>query len=283
MKALVRSTALFLLCPAFALADISVRVPVVTQIQGAVFYRTSITGGNGNETLRPVIRMRLYYRSPVDGSFQSPTLALADPLLPHRTFFFEDIVQHFKNSGAIRAQDLNAAIFGTLVVTFEVFGMSTEDSIVEARTYSAAPGGGTLGIAYIGRDIRTAGSERVKTAVRNGTFGTDGTTRANIGFVNEGGGISDIEVSYYDGASGATLKQFILDDVAVGEVRQLNNIFADAAVPAGTRTIIVRGKSLAPNNGRVSGYAVQLDSVTNDGSFFLMAEEDDDCEYTPPN
>lgn len=283
MKALVRAITLLLLCPAFALADISVGVPVVTQIQGAVFYRTSITGANGHETLRPVVRMRLSYRSPVDGSFQTPTLTLDGPLLPHRTFFFEDIVQHFKNSGVIRAQDVNAAIFGTLLVTFEVFGQSLEDTIVEARTYSPAPGGGTLGIAYIGRDVRTAGSARVKTAVRNGSFGTDGTTRANIGFVNVDGGISDIEVTYYDGASGATLKQFTLNDVAVGEVRQLNNIFADAAVPAGTRTMVVRGRSLSTINGRVTGYAVQLDSVTNDGAFFLMAEEDDDCEYTPPN
>lgn len=283
MKALLRASTLLLLCPAFALADISVRVPVVTQIQGAVFYRTSITGGNGHETLRPVVKMRLYYRSAVDGSFQSPTMTLDDPLPPHRTFFFEDIVQTFKNSGVIRAQDLNAAIFGTLLVTFEVFGQSLEDTIVEARTYSPAPGGGTLGIAYIGRDIRYAGSERVKAAVRNGTFGTDGTTRANIGFVNESGGLSDIEVIYFDGATGATLKQFTLTDVAVGEVRQLNNIFADAAVPAGTRSMIVRGRSLATINGRISGYAVQLDSVTNDGAFFLMTEEDDDCAYSPPN
>ncbi len=26
-------------------------------------------------------------------------------------------------------------------------------------------------------------------------------------------------------------------------------------------------------SGRISGYAVQLDSVTSDGSFFLMTEE----------
>ena len=36
------------------------------------------------------------------------------------------------------------------------------------------------------------------------------------------------------------------------------------------------------NSGRISGYAVQLDSVTNDGAFFLFAEEEEACVYTPP-
>ena len=33
----------------------------------------------------------------------------------------------------------------------------------------------------------------------------------------------------------------------------------------------------------ISGYAVQLDNVTNDGAFFLFAEGQEDCSYVPPH
>lgn len=281
MKALQRILVILLLLgsSSFAGADVVLRIPVVTQIQGAVFYRTSVTIGNGTGGNSVTIILRLTYRSPVDASMQNATLNVGQ-LLPYRVLVFEDIIQHFRQSGVLRAQDANVAIFGTLLVTFDANDQSVNESIAEARTYSAASGGGTNGIAYIGRDALTAGSEIIKTAVRNGTFGTDGTTRANIGFVNEGTAITDIDVTYRDGSTGAVLRQFVLDNVAVGEVVQLNNIFANAAIPAGTRTIIVRGQALA-STGRISGYAVQLDTTTNDGSFFLMGEEDT-CEYRPP-
>ena len=45
-------------------------------------------------------------------------------------------------------------------------------------------------------------------------------------------------------------------------------------MPASTRLISVEATPLSPV--AISGYAVQLDSVTNDGSFFLMTEEPPD-------
>ena len=276
-----RTLLLLLLFPVTALADIAVRVPVVTQVQGAALFRTSLTVANGSGGHSADIVLRLSYRSLVDGTFQNVTLSEGS-LLPHRTLFFEDIVQHFKDEGSIRSQDRTANLFGTLLVTFVASGQQLEDSIAEARTYSAANGGGTNGIAYIGRNASTAGSDTIKGAVRNGAFGADGTTRANIGFVNEGTVVTDVEITYYDGATGATLKDFVQSSLSVGEVVQLNNIFADSAVPPGTRSIVVRAQAVA-GNGRISGYGVQLDSVTQDASFFLMVEENQ-CGggYVPP-
>lgn len=118
--------------------------------------------------------------------------------------------------------------------------------------------------------------------MRNGEFGTDGTTRTNVGFVNEGTVPTDIDVTYRDGATGQVLRQFTVTGLAVGEVVQINNIFGHATIPPGTRMLIVRGQALA-NSGRISGYAVQLDSVTNDEAFFLFSEEEEICQYTPPH
>lgn len=268
---------LLLLAPTIANADVRMRVPVVTQVQGAVFYRTSITLANASSNGAAGIALQLVYRSPADGTIQRPLLREAD-IPPNQVIFIEDIIQHFKDGGVIRAADANAALFGTLLVTFLAGNRSANECLVEARTYSPANGGGTNAIAYVGRQVETEGSEILKAAVRNGTFGTDGTTRANIGFVNAGSGATDIGISFRDGSTGDEIRQFVQDDLQPGEVVQLNNIFS--SVPAGTRTIIVRAQALS-STGRISGYAVQLDSVTNDGAFFLFAEEDDDCSSSP--
>lgn len=271
---------LLLLGPAGAGADMFMRAPVVTQLQGAVFYKTSITIGQATAGNSAGITLRLSYRSPVDGTMQHVSLN-AGQLGPYRVLFEEDIIERFKQSGLMRAADVNSPIFGTLLVTFDAADQSANESLVEARTYSPANGGGTNGIAYIGRNRETAGSEIVKAAVRDGTFGADGTTRTNIGFVNEGSLPTDVDIQYRDGATGQLLRQFTHAGLQPGEVFQFNNIFAHASIPAATRTIIVRGQALA-NNARISGYGVQLDSVTNDGSFFLFSEEEEPCEYTPP-
>ena len=259
-----------------ARAAVSQRIPVVTQVQGVVFYRTFLMIGVASGSPSIVPTLTLTYRSPVDGSLQAPSLTLASPIAGGSAQTFEDVIQSFKDAGKIRAADLAAGIFGTLEVTADNLSLPSELSVV-ARTYSPATGGGTNGIAYIGRDSGTSGSmSRVSAFVRNGTFGQDGTTRANVGLVNEGTAAADVHLTYLDAGSGVKIREFDLStaighDLAPGEVVQLNNIFAGPGVPAGTRLIGVLAAPLTPV--RISGYAVQLDSVTNDGSFFLMTED----------
>jgi hypothetical protein len=268
--------AVFLFVPALVVGAVSQRIPVVTQVQGVVFYRTFLMVGvaSGSPTVTP--RMILTYRSPADGTLQTPTLTFPEPLAGGQAETFEDVIQTFKDSGLIRQQDLSVGLFGTLEVSADALTDPSQMSVV-ARTFSPATGGGTNGIAYVGRDVQTAGSStRLVAFLRNGDFGSDGTTRANIGFVNEGATPVDIRVTYLDAATGAKIKDFTISSVVSrplgpGEVVQLNNVFASAGVPAGTRLLSVVAEPVAA--GRISGYAVQLDSVTSDGSFFLMTEE----------
>jgi hypothetical protein len=270
------ASAVLLFLPALAVSAVSQRIPVVTQVQGVVFYRTFLMVGvaSGSPTVTP--RMTLRFRSPVDGTIQTPTLTLADPIAGGQAQTFEDVIQTFKDSGLIRTEDLSVGLFGTLEVVADALTDPSQLSVV-ARTFSPASGGGTNGIAYVGRDPETAGSaSRIVTFVRNGTFGPDGTTRANIGFVNEGATPADFRVTYLDATSGVKIKDFTLSSAVghpldPGEVVQLNNVFASSGVPAGTRLMSIMASPISA--GRISGYAVQLDSVTNDGSFFLMTEE----------
>jgi hypothetical protein len=131
---------------AFGLSGEEVKsIAVVTQIQGATFYRTSVTVSNANPGATTPVSMLFSYRSPVDGSFQTTALD-AGPLGPRQVRVFEDIVQAFKDAGRIRSQDQAAGLFGTLLVTFGALNIQAEAAAV-ARTYSPAAGGGTLGIA----------------------------------------------------------------------------------------------------------------------------------------
>ena len=191
-------------------------IPVVTQVQGATLFRSSVTISNADDSVTTPVHLLFSYRSPTDGTFQTVTVNVTPPLGPRRVEFFPDMVQALKDAGAIRAADANAALFGTLLVTFDAFtDFNKEHTAAVARTYSAGPTGGTLGIAYAGRCFCQTGSQgRVQGAGRSGAFASDGNTRANLGIVNEGSGPTDVTVTYFDGVSGLQLKQFVISSVA---------------------------------------------------------------------
>jgi hypothetical protein len=112
---------------------------------------------------------------------------------------------------------------------------------------------------------------------RSGVFGNDGSTRANLGIINQGRCPTDVWITYYDGDTGVHLKQFLVSwvaghDLAVDEVYQLNNIFADPAIPSTVHTLVIQVEAQLAGV-YVSGYLVQLDSTTQDGSFFFLSEE----------
>jgi hypothetical protein len=273
----------FVLVCSNAAAEHTKSIPVVAQIQGAAFFRTSVTISNANASVTTPVHMLLSYRSLVDNSFQTTTLDLSPALGPRRVAVFDDIIQAFKNAGRIRAADAGANIFGTLLVTFDAIAESArEEAAAVARTYSAGPAGGTIGLAYAGRCQCLTGSLfRVLGSSRNGVFGNDGSTRANLGIVNEGDVSltlpTDVRVQYYNGETGALLKQFFISDIVhhdlqVNEVFQLNNIFNDPSIPANVHTLVVQVEAVTANV-YVSSYVVQLDNTTQDGSFFFLEEE----------
>jgi hypothetical protein len=154
-------------------------VPVVTQVQGATFYRTSMTISNGNAVLTSPVNMRFSYRAP-DGTFHVAQLGISPNLGPRKVHVFDDIVQEFKDAGAIRSQDVNQPLFGTLLVTFDTIEDDNRfEAAAVARTYSPAAGGGTLGIAYAGRCFCLTGSQgRVIGSMRSAASSATTAARA---------------------------------------------------------------------------------------------------------
>ena len=79
---------------------------------------------------------------------------------------------------------------------------------------------GTLMVEETGADKDDDISVVARTAtLRDGSFGHDGTTRANIGFINESGAPVDIQVTSFDGDTGAMLKAFRVSDIVHHSLR----------------------------------------------------------------
>jgi len=257
-----------------AFADIFYDVPVVTQVQGAAFYRTSLAVSNVGP--RTVMGLNFFYRSPVDNTMQASHKQ--DTVESLGAFASDDIVEFMKSNSTMRAADKTVALFGVLEIEM-VSTVEPTDVAIVARTYSPGAGGnGTVGIAYLGRPyaVGSLAFTRMTTTVRNGAFGHDGDSRANIGFINYGNLPMDMKVEYVDPATGLNLKTFTLSSaaghaLASREVVQLGNIFADPALAGVSRIIVIVTLTTAVQS--FSGYAVQLDNTTNDGSFFLFTEK----------
>lgn len=255
-------------------ADVFFDVPVVTQVQGVAFYRTSLAVANVGPS--SVMGMNFVYRSPVDNTIQSAHKQ--DSVAHLGAFASDDIVEFMKTNSNMRAVDKTVALFGTLQLEL-VSTVDATDITIVARTYSPGAGGsGTLGIAYAGRPTTAAtrAFTRMTTTVRNGDFGHDGNTRANVGIINFGNSAIDLKVEYVDASTGLSLKTFNVSSAAghlleSHEVVQFGNVFGDAALTGVSRMIVI--VTPIPPSQSFSGYAVQLDNTTNDGSFFLMTEK----------
>jgi hypothetical protein len=255
-------------------ADVFYDVPVVTQVQGVAFYRTSLAVSNVGPS--SVMGLNFFYRSPVDNTMQAAHRQ--DSVANLGAFASDDIVEFMKTNSTMRTADKTVPLFGTLEIEM-VSTVDPTDVAIIARTYSPGTGGnGTVGIAYLGRPyaVGSLAFTRMTTTVRNGAFGHDGDSRANLGFVNYGNDPMDMKVQYVDPATGLNLKTFTLSSaaghlLASREVVQLGNIFGDAALAGVSRVIVI--VTLTTPVQSFSGYAVQLDNATNDGSFFLMTEK----------
>ena len=274
------AAAVFLAASPAALPESRVLVAPVTQVQGLAFFRSSVVVSNVGSAGRP-LRMTFTYRSPVDFSLQAavvpPGGLSSNTLFPRRTFHAEDVVAYFKTQGAIRSADLAQQLFGTLLVVCEGADPGSCPAVV--RTYSAAAEGGTNGIAYVGSELSSASfaTNRMALLLRNGSFGQEGSIRSNLGAIHAGSaeaGVQDlgpisVRLSFYDGDSGARVGSQPIFTLQPLEVIQWNGVFtrADFGIPAGTDTIVVFVDRVA-GSARMTGYGVELDNESQDGSYF---------------
>jgi hypothetical protein len=251
--------------PSLLHADVAYLVPVVTQVQGAAQYRTSLIVTN-ESTVSTQLIYQLRYRSSVDGAFRGGAAFGNFPLGPLQSVYFDDVIQMMRDVRAVPDPDATAQIFGTLQVV--MLGNGAFGTVI-ARTYSPTICG-FVGTAYKGTP--DTGAFTLVTSIRRDTLTMN--TRVNLGFIsrNTTGALTDVGISFFDGATGQLIGQYTLSSrighsLAEREVAQLNDVFSDPILTGyENRSIVVRATSL----GRIQGYTVILDGTSNDGSFYTM-------------
>lgn len=269
-------------------AAYSVQVNIVTRVQGTSFFRTAIDITNNTTSGTPAapVTADFQYCYTLAGVYQGCTPSLGIDLLALQNFHTDDIVQYLGAQGVL-APGAEEASFGTFLVTFG--GLPTSrgwEGTVTARTFNpyVVNGAtvGTLAIAYPGSLFFESANEFVVGTIRDTqpapTFA--GALRTNLGVTNtdlNGVGPVSVELTFYDVTENSpTNGQLVgnainINNLAAGEVRQINNVFTVAAIPTAVSSVIAFADILGGSTaGTIEGYINILDGGTQDGAFFEM-------------
>jgi hypothetical protein len=269
--------AVFLMLTALpAVADFSVDLPVVTRVQGAntIFY-TALTVTNNSAVSTDVTfdYITADYTLDVSG-------ILVAGLAGHASFHTDDLIQYLADQGFLTSTQATSS-FGSFLLNFaaDSFTAGTEASAV-ARIYNYQVSGQrpSIGFAYRGLVLHQTGSHSVSSVIRNTaglTTGPDIST--NLGLENVGiddtGAINTtpvtIQLSFYDGATGAPVGGHPSYTLKSGQIVQINGAWSAYGLPAGTHEVLVVATETA-GTAQIGGYVVLKDNATNDTSFFFM-------------
>ncbi len=269
----------------------SVEVPVVTRVVGTALFKTAIDISNNTANSATARYQYSYNRATAAGGFfRSPIQTIS--LLPFDNFHSDDFVAFLGTiPGALEAGAADSS-FGTLLVTFDGLPSSQGwEGTVFARTYSPNPAGpGTVAIAYPASLFFESANQTLVATIRDTQLAPTeaGALRTNVGIRNTDiRGTTNpvsVQVGFFDVTTGnATSGQRVGNLVAVsnlapGEVRQLNNVRALAAIPDNVKAMLVFVDVVNPTatSPTIEGYVNILDGGTQDGAFFEMKCADTD-------
>jgi hypothetical protein len=261
-----------------ALAGFSVDLPVVTRVQGAsTFFYTALTVTNNSAASTDVLFEYISADYAVDVSG-----TLVAGLIGHSSFHTDDLIQYLADQGFLTSAQA-ASSFGSLLLNFSAasFTAGTEASAV-ARIYNYQVTGQrpSIGFAYRGLVLRQNGTHSVSSVLRNTAgLSTGPDVSTNLGLENVGiddsGAVNTnpvtIQLSFYDGVTGAAVGGHPTYTLKSGQIIQINNAWGTAAfgLPAGTHEILVVATETS-GTAQIGGYVVLKDNATNDTSFFFM-------------
>ena len=240
------------------------------------YIRTSVD--ISNNTTADGVNASLQYCYAVSGVWQDCSTALGIPLGHLDNFHSDDIVGYLAGQGVL-APGAQADSLGTLLVTFTNLPSSVGwEGSVTASTYNRVsevdPLRGTVGCgqnASLFFDSST--NELVGTAhdtvpapsLQAGSLGailgihnTDALgTKASV----------TVNVNLYDASNGAPVgNQITLSDIAPGELRLINDLFAQALVPTNVTSVLVFADTTntTPNAPTIEGFVLTQDTDSGD-------------------
>lgn len=267
---------LSLICALPAFAGFNVDLPVVTHAQGAsaTFY-TSLDVTNHTTATTGAAFEYISSDLSVDAVGNFPSLG------PHGNFHTDDVLGYLAGQGLITAAQA-ASGFGTMLISFSnpTFNTGTEASAtVRVYNYLNSGQAPSVGLAYRGIPLTTNGSHTVSTIIQDSTTSGGGapSVLTNLGLedvgINDAGALDttpvNIQLTFYDPATGAQIGQQPTVSLHSGQVTQLNNVWGAYGLPTGTHQVLVVATETS-GTAQIRGYVSIKDTGTNDGSFFFM-------------
>jgi hypothetical protein len=274
-RALLLALPVLLLLSGTALAGFSVDMPVVTRVQGAstTFYTAlTVTNNTGAPT-----SVTFEYIS-ADYTIDASGILVAN-LVGHGTFHTDDVIQYFSGQGFLTGAQASST-FGSLLLNFSASAFTTgNEASAVARIYNYQTAGQrpSIGFAYRGNVLHQNGPHTVSSVIRNTaglTSGPDLSTNLgleNVGIDDSGAVNTDpvtIQLSFYDGATGAAIGGQPTYTLKAGQITQINNAWTTFGLPAGTHEALVVARETA-GTAQISIYVALKDNATNDVSFLF--------------
>jgi hypothetical protein len=265
---------------------------------GTALFRTAIDISNNTSSgtaAAPVVAryQYSYNRLNSDGTrsfFRTPIQTIS--LLAFDNFHTDDFVQYLSTLPGVLQPGADQSSFGSLLVTFENLPSSQGwEGVVYARTYSPNPTGpGTVAIAYPASLFFESANSTLVATIRDTQTAPDiaGSLRTNIGIRNtdvRGTGLPvSVQLEFYDVTAGSpTNGQRIgtvltISNLDPGEVEQINNVRAAAAIPSNVTAMLVFADVVgaSASSPTIEGYVNILDGGTQDGAYFEMKCADSD-------
>jgi hypothetical protein len=267
----------------------SQEVPVLARVQGTAFFRSLVAVTNNTNKNGVTASYQFSYTcvaaacSPVGGFYRTTTPQTIT--LPALGSFVQDDFIDYLNSQGLLQPGANQGSIGTLLVTFDNLpSCNGWEANVVARTYNrlveSDASQGTVGFAYNASlffdsaDTTLIGFARDTKAAPT----IAGKLRANIGIrntdINGTQQNMTVDITFYDTATGQRVGNTItFADLRPGEVRQVSDIWATAAIPSTVTSVIVFADSRNPTatSPTMEGYITIIEGQnTQDAALFTM-------------
>ena len=266
----------------------SAEVPVLVRAQGTAFFRTFIAFVNNTNTNGVVASYQFSYTciaaacSPAGGFYRTAVQTITLKALD--SFVQDDFIQYLFTLGLLQPGAEQGSI-GTLLVTFTNLPTSNGyEANVLARTYNRLVESdatqGTVAFAYNASlffdsaDTTLVGFAR---DTKSATLPLAGNLSTNVGIrntdINGTNQNMTVDLTFWNTATGTKVGNTItFADLRPGEVRQVVDLWAAAAIPSSVNSVIVFADSRNPTSTSptMEGYINIKEVVTKDTAFSTM-------------
>ena len=266
----------------------SQEVPVLARVQGTAFFRSLVAVTNNTNKNGVTAKYQFSYTCvaaaciPAGGFYRTAVQTITLPALG--SFVQDDFIDYLNSQGLLQPGAEQGSI-GTLLVTFDNLpSCNGWEANVVTRTYNrlveSDASQGTVGFAYNASlffdsaDTTLIGFARDTKAAPT----IAGKLRANIGIrntdINGTQQNMTVAITFYDTATGQRVGNTItFADLRPGELRQVSDIWATAAISSTVTSVIVFADAVNPTatSPTMEGYITIIEGQnTQDAALFTM-------------